>query len=60
VEGDDQIKWMQDYLTAHDWFAKGIYLTDEWIESESELFTLLKDAGLSESDELPRFEVVAP
>lgn len=60
VEGDEQIAWMQDYLAEHDWFAEGIYLTDEWVESESELFTLLNDAGLSESDELPRFEIHSP
>ena len=60
AEGDEQVAWMQDYLSKHDWFAKGIYLTDEWVESESELFSLLEDAGLSETSDPPRFEVVAP
>jgi hypothetical protein len=58
AEGDEQIAWMQDYLSKHDWFAKGIYLTDEWVESETELFGLLKDAGLSETSDPPRFDVV--
>lgn len=58
AEGDDQIGWMQEYLSEHDWFASGVYLTDEWVESESELFELLNEAGLAESPDLPRFEVV--
>ena len=58
AEGDDQVAWMQDYLSEHDWFASGVYLTDEWVESETELFELLSEAGLAESSEPPRFEVV--
>lgn len=58
AEGDDQVAWIQDYLSKHDWFAKGIYLTDEWVASESELFDLLEKAGLSETSEPPRFDVV--
>lgn len=60
VEGQEQIDWMTDYLAAHDWFASGVYLSQAWVDSESELFGLLKDAGLSESDEPPRFDIVAP
>jgi len=60
AEGDEQVAWMQEYLSEHDWFAKGIYLTEEWVESESELFTLLDNAGLSESPDPPRFEIVSP
>jgi ABC-type nitrate/sulfonate/bicarbonate transport system substrate-binding protein len=60
ADGEEQVDWMTDYLTAHDWFATGVYLTEEWVESESELFTLLRDAGLAESDELPRFEILSP
>ncbi|HSM44664.1 MAG TPA: ABC transporter substrate-binding protein [Acidimicrobiia bacterium] len=59
AEGDEQIGWMQEYLSEHDWFASGVYLTDEWVESESELFELLNEAGLAESPDLPRFEVVS-
>ncbi len=43
---------------SNDWFASGVYLTDEWVESETELFDLLNEAGLAESSEPPRFEVV--
>jgi ABC-type nitrate/sulfonate/bicarbonate transport system substrate-binding protein len=59
VEGDEQITWMTDYLTAHDWFATGVYLTQEWVDSETELFSLLKDAGLAESSDPPRFDIVS-
>jgi ABC-type nitrate/sulfonate/bicarbonate transport system substrate-binding protein len=60
AEGEEQVQWITDYLAEHDWFAKGVYLTDEWVESESELFPLLNEAGLAESPDQPRFEVVAP
>ena len=39
AEGDEQVTWITDYLSKHDWFAKGIYLDqarevllskDEW------------------------------
>lgn len=60
AEGDEQVQWIQDYLSEHDWFAKGVYLTQEWVDSEAELFSLLADANLAESSEPPRFEIVAP
>lgn len=58
AEGDDQIVWIQDYLSEHDWFASGVYLTEEWVDSETELFSLLSDAGLAEGSEPPRFDIV--
>lgn len=58
AEGEDQVAWITEYLSEHDWFASGVYLTDEWVESETELFELLSEAGLAESSEPPRFEVV--
>jgi len=58
VEGADQVAWMTDYLSNHDWFAKGVYLSDEWVKSESALFGLLNDANLAESADPPRFDVV--
>lgn len=60
AESEEQITWMQEYLTDHDWFATGVHLTEEWVESETELFSLLADAGLAESSEPPRFEIVPP
>jgi ABC-type nitrate/sulfonate/bicarbonate transport system substrate-binding protein len=60
VEGEEQVEWMKSYLAAHDWFASGVYLSEEWVDSEMELFTLLADADLAESEEPPRFEIVSP
>jgi len=57
AEGE-QVQWITDYLAEHDWFATGVYLTDEWVDSEAELFPLLNEAGLAESPDQPRFEVV--
>jgi ABC-type nitrate/sulfonate/bicarbonate transport system substrate-binding protein len=58
AEGDEQVAWMQEYLSAHDWFATGVFLTQEWVDSETELFSLLADAGLAESADPPRFDIV--
>lgn len=58
AEGEDQIAWMQDYLSEHDWFASGVYLSEEWVQSEEELFDLLSQANLAESSEPPRFDIV--
>jgi ABC-type nitrate/sulfonate/bicarbonate transport system substrate-binding protein len=60
AEDEEQVAWITDYLSAHDWFAKGVYLTEEWVDSETELFGLLANAGLAESADPPRFDIVAP
>jgi len=58
VETPDEIQFMKDYLAAHDWFVGSVYLDDAWVETESKIFQMLSDAGLSESAEVPRFDVV--
>lgn len=60
VQNDDEIAWMQDYLANNDWFVEDIYLTQEWIDSESELFDMLDSAGLTEGVDLPTYDIVAP
>lgn len=59
VEGDEQVAWMTDYLEKKDWFSSSVYLTQEWVDSESQLFGFLKDAGLTKSAEPPRFDIVS-
>lgn len=59
VESPEEIQFIKDYLSAHDWFVESVYLDDAWVETESQIFTMLSDAGLSESEEAPRFDVVA-
>jgi ABC-type nitrate/sulfonate/bicarbonate transport system substrate-binding protein len=58
VETPEEIAFIKDYMAEHDWFVESIYLDDEWVETESQIFQLLNDAGLSESGESPRFDVV--
>jgi len=58
VETPEEIQFMKDYLAAHDWFVTSVYVDDTWVEEESLIFPMLADAGLSESDEAPRFDIV--
>lgn len=58
VESAEEIQFIKDYLSAHDWFVESVYLDDAWVETESQIFTMLSDAGLSESEEAPRFDIV--
>jgi ABC-type nitrate/sulfonate/bicarbonate transport system substrate-binding protein len=58
VETPEEISFMKDYLSAHDWFVGSVYLDDSWVETESEIFPMLAEAGASDSDEAPTFDVV--
>jgi ABC-type nitrate/sulfonate/bicarbonate transport system substrate-binding protein len=58
VETNEEIQFMKDYLAEHDWFVESIYLDDAWVETESQLFPMLADAGLSEDPAAPTFDVV--
>jgi ABC-type nitrate/sulfonate/bicarbonate transport system substrate-binding protein len=58
VETPEEIQFIKDYMADHDWFVETVYLDDEWVETESSIFPMLAEAGLSDSDESPRFDVV--
>jgi ABC-type nitrate/sulfonate/bicarbonate transport system substrate-binding protein len=60
VETPEEIQFMKDYLAAHDWFVDTVYLDQEWIDTESKIFPMLQNAGLAESGDAPRFDVVPP
>jgi ABC-type nitrate/sulfonate/bicarbonate transport system substrate-binding protein len=60
VETPEEIQFIKDYLNAHDWFVKSVYLDDAWVTTESKIFPMLKTAGFAESDAAPTFDVVAP
>lgn len=60
VESAEEIQFIKDYLAQHDWFVESVYLDDAWVETESQIFPMLNEAGLSDSAEVPRFDVVAP
>lgn len=59
VQNDDEIAWMQDYLANNDWFVEDIYLTDDWVDSESQLFDMLANAGLTDGAK-PNYDIVPP
>ena len=58
VESPEEIQFMKDYLSAHDWFVESVYLDDAWVETESQIFPMLANAGASDSEEAPTFDVV--
>lgn len=61
VEAEEDIEYMQQYLSEHDWFVDTVYLDEEWIENETALYDLMKETGFMEEDApIPRFEVVEP
>ena len=58
VETPEEIQFIKDYMSEHDWFVESVYLDEEWVETESQIFPLLANAELADSDEPPTFEVV--
>jgi ABC-type amino acid transport substrate-binding protein len=61
VEGDEQVQFMQDWLTEHDWFVTSVYLDDAWLDAETPLFDIMRDNGFMDpEEENPRFEVLTP
>ncbi len=61
VEDDEDIEFITEYLTEHDWFVDQVALTDEWIDGETQIYDLMKETGFMEEDaEVPRYEVVEP
>ncbi len=58
VETPEEIAFIKDYMAQHDWFVETVYLDDEWVDTESKIFPMLNDAGLSDSPESPRFDIV--
>jgi hypothetical protein len=61
VEGDDQIAFMQDWLSEHDWFVTSVYLDQEWLDAELPMFDIMRENGfMEENEENPRFEILTP
>jgi ABC-type nitrate/sulfonate/bicarbonate transport system substrate-binding protein len=60
VETPEEIAFIKDYMAQHDWFVETVYMDQEWIDTESQIFPMLADAGLSDSEEAPRFDAVQP
>ena len=51
VETDEQLAFMQDWLTKHDWFVKTVYLDQTWIDASKPLFDVMRENGFMSSDE---------
>jgi hypothetical protein len=61
VEGDEQVQFMQDWLSEHDWFVTSVYLDQEWLDAELPLFDIMRANGfMEEEEENPRFEILEP
>ena len=61
VEEDADVKAMQDYIADHDWFVESVFLDDEWIKNETQLYDLMKETEFMEADtKVPQFAVVEP
>lgn len=61
VETPEEIQFITDWLTEHDWFVSSVYLTQEWVENESKLFDLMRETDYMTADEKdPTWKIVTP
>jgi ABC-type nitrate/sulfonate/bicarbonate transport system substrate-binding protein len=60
AESPDEKKFIQDWLNdTYDWFVPTTYLDQEWVDSETELFDLMKKTGfVAEDIEAPDFTIL--
>ena len=60
VEAPEDVEFMQNYLEEHDWFVDTVYLDQEWIDGELQLYDLMQEHGFMEEIEgdLPEFRAV--
>ncbi len=68
VESQEDIDFMVDYITAPDadWFVDDVFMTEDWIETETQIWSLMKklnpdnDNYLDDDAPEPRFEALEP
>jgi ABC-type nitrate/sulfonate/bicarbonate transport system substrate-binding protein len=61
VEGKADVDFAVQYMEEHDFFTDTVYLDEEWVENETNVYDLMKDTGWMDPDaEEPRFEIVEP
>jgi ABC-type nitrate/sulfonate/bicarbonate transport system substrate-binding protein len=61
VESPEDIAYMQQYLIDHDWFVDTVYMDQEWVDRELNMYALMKQYGFMEEDApLPDFDPVQP
>ena len=48
-------------MSEHDFFTDTVYLDQEWVDAETNVYDLMKETGWMDGDaEVPRFEIVEP
>lgn len=68
VEDDDDVSYMQDFMADgdNDWFVDSVYLDEEWIEAETQVWDLMSNLDPDNANYLdpdapaPRFEALGP
>lgn len=61
VEEQADIDFAIQYFKEYDFFAPTVYLDEQWIKDETNVYTLMKETGFMDANaEVPRFEVVTP
>lgn len=62
VEGDEDIAFMQDWFdNVYDWFEDTVYIDDEWVAGESQIFELMRENGfIAEDASIPNFLTIEP
>jgi ABC-type nitrate/sulfonate/bicarbonate transport system substrate-binding protein len=61
VEEPADVDFAVKYMQEHDFFTDTVYLDEEWVKNETNVYDLMKETGWMEEDaEEPRFEIVEP
>ncbi|MDE0652023.1 MAG: PhnD/SsuA/transferrin family substrate-binding protein [bacterium] len=61
VESDAEIAWLADYVAAHDWIVRSVYISDQEAETHKFAFHRLRDLGLVPADATaPEIYIVQP
>jgi ABC-type nitrate/sulfonate/bicarbonate transport system substrate-binding protein len=62
AESPEDIAFIQDWLdTNFDWFEETVYLDEEWVEGETQIFELMQETGyLEEGIDPPDFTIIEP
>jgi ABC-type nitrate/sulfonate/bicarbonate transport system substrate-binding protein len=67
VEAEEDVQFIQDFMEGEsDWFVDSVYLEQDWIEAEKQIYEFMVDLHPDNPNKLPedypdpRFEVVEP
>lgn len=68
VEEDEDVEFLQEFMSDpdNDWFVDSVYLDEEWVEAETQVWELMSDLNPDNENYIdpdfdqPRFEVIAP